>query len=434
MPPFTFIHAADLHLDAALPAPAGTESAALRELLARAPFTALERLVELAIARGAAFVVLAGDVFHSGAGSLGANFRFSAACKKLGEHGIEVFWARGNHDSLSQSEKLLPWPDNLHIFGPEGERLTAAGGLAELYGISHTLAHEKKNLAPKIKGGGPAFCIGVLHCAVSGRQGAHAPYAPCALGDLTGDSKSYWALGHVHGPAVLSRRPLVVYPGSPQGLHINEDGAHGCYVVSVSAQGKASAEFAPLAPVRWERLALDVSEAEHLEELLDSVLEKAGELAERLAADDAGARLAVLRLELAGRTPLDKALRGKKALDDLREQINSGLAGLDGRLPLVLRLKDIDLSTLPDIDLAALEKSDTLVGETLRRAGALAARLDELAAAGRPAPEELSEALAELFADKRLLEAEAAPGAAELAGMAREAAALCLRLFSEEKK
>lgn len=447
MPPFTFIHAADLHLDAALPAPPGLEGAALVDLLSGAPFTALRRLVDLAIASQAAFVIIAGDVFHSGAGSFKANLQFAEACKKLGEHGIELFWARGNHDSISQSRNLAIWPENVHVFSAEGERFMAAGGLAELYGVSHKLKHEKNSLAPKIKGGGAAFSIGVLHCAVNGLRGAHAAYAPCNLSDLTGDAKAYWALGHVHNRALLAEEPLVLYPGSLQGLHINEGGAHGCYVVTVDARGRASASFAPLAPVRWEKLTLDASGAEHLEDILSLAAESAADLAERLAAEDAGLELLVLRLELVGHTPLDRPLRSKKTLEDLQEALGAALTALDGRTPLAVRLKDVVLATAPDIDLAALEKSDSLVGEVLRRAGATAARLDEFAAAGgsgldelalalaeEPGWAELAEALGELFAEKRLVEAEAAPAPAELAAMAREAAALCLHLFSEEKK
>lgn len=443
MQSFTFVHAADLHLDAVLPSPSGSSDPAVEKLLAGAVFTALERLVCLCLAEKADFLVLAGDVFHGGSGSLKAAFDLAAAFKRLGESGIEVFWARGNHDSLSQSDDAMRWPENVHIFSAEGESLVR--GEAEISGLSHKSRHERANLAEKLKSGGRGFKLGVLHCAVNGAQGAHASYAPCNLSDLTGGDMDYWALGHVHGPAVLSERPLVVYSGSLQGLHVNETGPHGCYVVKVGADGEAKARFAALAPVRWERLTLDISPAESLDALEDLALEGVRGLREAIGREETPPDLLLLRLELAGRSPLDALLRKAGSVSALTERLNLGLAALDGDSGLMARLKDISLSTSPDIDVEALKQNDDLVGETLRRAGAVAERLEELAASGvlefsaleaALADEawgpDLLAALGELYGERRLQEAEALPTTAELAAMAREAASLCLHLFEVE--
>lgn len=447
MQPFTFIHAADLHLDAVLPPPHPFSPAdgdpAVERLLSEAVFVALERLVRLCLAEKAAFLVLAGDVFHSGAGSLKAAFALSDAFKKLGEGGVKVFWARGNHDSLNQSEQAMRWPENVHIFSPEGEGISL--GEAEICGLSHKSRHERGNLAEKLKAEGRGFKLGVLHCAVNGAQGSHASYAPCNLSDLTGSGMDYWALGHVHGPAVLSERPLVAYSGSLQGLHVNESGPRGCYAVSVGADGSAVARFTALAPVRWERLPLDVSEAydiDALEELaLDGVRALCGELGRAEAQPD----LLLLRLELAGRSSLDAVLRKAGNLTDFTGRLNRALAALGDGIGFMTRLKDIALATSPDIDVAALKKSDDLAGETLRRADAVAARLEDLAASGvmefsaleealavEPWGPDFLAALAELYGDRRLEEFEALPTVAELAEIARKAAALCLHLFEVE--
>ena len=446
MQPFTFIHAADLHLDAVFPSPPGEDGPALREILASAAFMALGRLVDLCITQKTAFLILAGDVFHSGAGSLKAGFELSDAFKKLGEHGIDVFWARGNHDSLSQSGDARAWPENVHIFSHEGERVSAAGGLAELHGISHKSQHERGNLAENLKGSGSGFGIGVLHCAVNGAQGSHIAYAPCNLSDLTGGGKDYWALGHVHGQAVLAQKPLVVYPGSLQGLHVNEPGPHGCYIVAVGADGRPEASFTPLAPVRWERMALDISGQDNLDALEDAALEAVRGLCDELGREETTPELLLLRLELGGRTALDAALRRSGSTLELAERLNRGLAAMSDGMPCQARLKDIVLATSPDLDVEALKRSDNLVGETLRRADEVAARLDELAVAGVSGFEglkaaltgttwadEFSAALEELYGDRRVEEHELMPGLGELGEMAREAASLCLHLFEVEE-
>lgn len=456
MQTFTFIHAADLHLDAVLPGPAGGSSPELEPLLAGAVFSALERLVNLCIAEQASFLVLSGDVFHGGAGSLKAGFALSDACKRLAEHGIEVFWALGNHDSISQSDEAMRWPANLHIFGAEAERLaiTREGAvIAELHGLSHKSRHERANLSERIiKDKSPApgkdiFKIGVLHCAVHGAQGTHVSYAPCNLSDLTGGGKDYWALGHVHTPVMLASEPPVVYSGSLQGLHINESGPHGCYIVEVNARGVAEARFQPLAPVRWEKLRLDLEKSDlaSLDALEDAALEQLRALAEQLGSEETSPGLLQLRLELFGRSALDSVLRKSGSLGEFTSRLNAALSALDRVLPLAARVKDISLATSPDVDVTALLQSDDLVGETLRRALEVADTLDKLAAegisdfaaledalSGLPWGPDFLTSLSALYSDRRLADAEALPGVAELAELSREAASLCLHHFEVE--
>lgn len=447
MQPFTFIHASDLHLDAVLPSPSGEDSPFLRELLSAAVPKALQRLVDLCISEQAAFLILAGDVFHEGSGSLKANFDLSDAFEKLKEHGIEVFWARGNHDSFNQSDNAMRWPDNVRIFSADGESFMAGGAsaLAEVQGVSHKSRHERANLVPKISGTGEGFTIGVLHCAVNGLQGQHASYAPCTLGDLAGTGKDYWALGHVHGPALLSTNPLVVYSGSLQGLHVNEPGEHGCYVVSVNSRGQAEPRFAALAPVRWEKFQLDIAQVDSQDALLDFAQEQINDFCTALAADSCPLELLLLRLEITGRSPLDALLRKGGSLTDLAARLNKSFAVKGGGFDFAVRIKDINLSTSPDVDIAALAKNENLVGETLRCAQLAESGFKNLASAGltnfsdleralagQPWAADVLAGLAELYGDRRLEETQAMPSAEELAEMAREAAALCLHLFEVE--
>ncbi len=465
MQPFTFIHAADLHLDAVLPGAggkAGAEGSVFAPLLAGAVFIALERLTELCIERQAAFLLLSGDVFHAGSGSLKANFALRDACMRLAEHGIDVFWARGNHDPASNLPQSMDWPDNLHIFGSSGDIFTVnknGAAIALVQGASHGGSREKNNLAKMLQGQGKelpllevadeTFKIGVLHCAVRGKSGKHDNYAPCALEDLQGNS--YWALGHVHERSVLSSAPLVVYPGSLQGLHINEDGAHGCYVARVDSGGKVEISFAPLAPLRWEKLQIDLGglnggEAENahsLDWLEEEALSRLEREAARIAADPCFAPVQglVFRMELIGRSALNAVLRHGDNLADFTARLNVALArrpGTDSGLGgMETRLKDIALKTTPDVDVEALLQSGNLVGETLRQAKLFVDALAGIDGDGRASclehiPADIAGNLRELYADKRLQQYLREPDAAQLADLAREAASLCLDLFEVE--
>ena len=65
MRPFSFIHAADLHIDSPFQGVTDTGSAPteLAEALYSSTFQAFDRLIETALEREADFLVIAGDVY-----------------------------------------------------------------------------------------------------------------------------------------------------------------------------------------------------------------------------------------------------------------------------------------------------------------------------------------------------------------------------------
>ena len=245
---FTFVHAADLHLDAPfrgvreiLREDAGQEAQALESLMPKAGFTALDRLVEVCRRVRAHCLILAGDVYNTAEGSLKAGLALRDACLRLQEDDIVVFLAHGNHDPLRRND-AVPLPANVVVFGaePEVHTLQAGGQTVHIAGVSHAREKEDRNLAalfPALPSGD--FRIGVLHCALSGRSGPHEVYAPCSVDDLLAPGYDYWALGHVHTRQEIRPAgafgPCIVYPGSLQGLHVRETGEHGCTVVRVGA-------------------------------------------------------------------------------------------------------------------------------------------------------------------------------------------------------
>src|SRR5206468_398882 len=76
-----------------------------------------------------------------------------------------------------------------------------------------------------------ALNVGVLHTNATGDARQHAAYAPCTVKELQAHGYAYWALGHVHGRAVLAEDPYVAYPGNTQGRSVRETGAKGCLVI-----------------------------------------------------------------------------------------------------------------------------------------------------------------------------------------------------------
>ena len=112
---FTFVHAADLHLDSPLLGLAGksTEYAARVEAASRQTF---DNLIALAVDDGCRFIVLAGDIFDGELRNFQTGLYFMDGMRRLDEAGIDVFMVLGNHDSANRFADKLSLTGNVHVF------------------------------------------------------------------------------------------------------------------------------------------------------------------------------------------------------------------------------------------------------------------------------------------------------------------------------
>ncbi|MDY0087060.1 MAG: DNA repair exonuclease [Coriobacteriia bacterium] len=315
---FTFVHAADLHLDA----PFRRVDAAdprVRDACVEATFSAFDRIVDVCLERDAAFLIVAGDTYNTVDRSFRAQSRFRAAAQRLAEAGIHVFLAGGNHDPLSGGGVSLEMPENVHVFSASHvERVafpTEDDVACVLYGRSYARARETSNLALQFKRAeGDPFAIGVLHANVGGNE-QYEPYAPCSVDDLRVAHMDYWALGHIHQYEKLATEPPIFYPGSPQGLDPNETGGHGCIVVDVRSSGVFT-EFVETAQVVWDRREVDLTTADTIDDVLAALSMACEEVRE-----GAGGRPTLLRMSVVGRSAAHSSLASSAAFDELVEEV-----------------------------------------------------------------------------------------------------------------
>ncbi len=439
--PVRYIHAADLHLDAAfkgLCRQSGALHAELEPLLAAATFTALERLVALCERERPDFLVLAGDIYNEEDQSLKAQLALRDACARLHKIHIPVLIVHGNHDPLSSRLKMIAWPENTTIFSGELQsqsiyprpeaverdaRLSPSQPLAVVHGISHASSREGRNLAKsftRLKGEQgeleKVFQLGLLHCAVESVPHAER-YAPCTLEDLHQSALDAWALGHVHERRVLSKNPFVAYAGNTQGLHINEQGSRGCLLVTVTPQSEGSVhafsveeEFYALGPVLWEKVDISLEGVEQLtvvEERIQEALDAVGTAA---SVQDVAV---MVRICLQGHTALDGELRHKDVCQELMQRMQGMATGQ----PFIW-LKDIVVETTPLLAMEELLRRDDLLGETVR----LGQQLQEDSTAGQ---DFVHSTLAPLFGHTRAKAVLTRPTEQEVAQMLQDAARLC---------
>lgn len=457
MTEFSFVHAADLHLDApfrGLGMLSEDTNLAPRKALRQAGFLALERLTSFCLASGADFLLLAGDVYNSADSSLRARLALRDAFVRLGESGIGVFMVHGNHDPFQAEQSAVPWPDNVHVFGPEVESRPAfgknGGQVARIYGASHAGPAETRNLAanfkPETSLEPELFQIGLLHCAVAEIGGGHALYAPCLFADLAGAGLDYWALGHVHACRLFDRRgrvlpqpfcqpgtiapavadkPLAAYSGSIQGLHVNESGPHGCLHIRVDSRGRTTPVGITLAPVQWETLdiepGLEITGLPALEAMLLERLEALAALAcpaTLLPGQGFAPESMAVRIRLCGQSPLYADFAKPGAIEELHRRL--GLELSDGRV----WIWDIESRLAPLLDIEAAKLRPDLAGEVLR----LAASLE-----GDALLRSASAALDPLFTSPRLRKILDPPEPGELKTLVDRAALLCFELLAPQE-
>ena len=305
---FSFIHAADLHLDSPLRGLVNysDELAAVAQGATRRAFI---QLIDEAIERRVDFIVIAGDIADGGWNDVHTGTFFIRECARAAQKGIPIYLLWGNHDAESHVTRKRTLPDGVHKF-PHNKPATLSidRHKVKLHGQSYERRDVYDNLAKNYPQGIEGwFNIGVLHtCLTGGGAGTpHLEYAPCSLNDLKVRGYQYWALGHIHGHEVVSQDPWVVFPGNLQGRNRRETGARGAVLVEVDDDHRIQIEHLPVDVLRWHEARVDAVHAESLAEVADQV-----EDAIRHAWSSAGGRPLICRIVIIGASRANAVLRG----------------------------------------------------------------------------------------------------------------------------
>ena len=353
---FTFLHAADLHLDSPLKGLEQYEGAPLDEIRT-APRRALANLVDLALDENVAFVLIAGDVYDGDWPDYNTGLYFVQQLSRLRAASIPVYLISGNHDAANRITRALRLPDHVHLFAADQPetRIFEAYNVA-IHGQSYATAAVHEDLSLRYPVARPGFWnIGLLHTCVTGREG-HARYAPCTLEGLKGKGYDYWALGHVHQRETLGLDPVITFPGNLQGRHVRETGPKGCWLVTVPLGQPPSMEFRELDVVRWNVASVDVEGATTLVD----VLAFGGRELERLYAQASG-RLLAVRIELNGASPVHRVLHAhlERVTNELRSvayQLGQGRIWLEQvKLRTTEPGRPMNRGEIPDDALGELE-------------------------------------------------------------------------------
>jgi len=329
-----FLHVADVHLDTSF---AG-RSERVRQRLREASREAFCAAVDLAIREDVHAFLIAGDLFDGERLSFQTERFLLEQVERLGDHGITVVYATGNHDpgSPETGPRPLPWPPTVRVAADATPRrflINDHTGVAVGYvtTVGHATSQVREDLSrllPMPTGELPE--VGLLHTQVHSSEGSrdHHPYAPSELTWLVHAGFDYWALGHVHIRQQLAEDPPIWYSGSLQGKSHADRGERGALLVDLSDRASPAIAFRSLAPVRWDTLEVDrLDSINSLDELERHIQVAWGARREDSPARD-GAEWMV-RVVLSGPCPLWSELRSPENRDHLAVELAEILGALD---------------------------------------------------------------------------------------------------------
>jgi DNA repair exonuclease SbcCD nuclease subunit len=321
--PLRLVHASDLHLERPLYGLAEVPEH-LRELLIDAPLRAAEQVFETALAENADAVLLAGDVLNVDLAGPPAIVLLLDQFARLGDRGIQVYWAGGAVDAPDLWPRSVALPANVHVFPvARVETLELARGgetIARVQGTSCD-GDGQINASGFHRDAHGLLTIGVAHNVAAGGSPADST---AKTGEPTAvtlhDRVHYMALGGRHRQQTVDEQPGIVhYSGTPQGRGPTETGAHGCTVVTLDESGRAKLRFVPTDAARWSEHALEVTASTRAEQLHERMVERL----EKLQAQQPGVDHFV-RWTIRGAGPLVNRLRpggmADELLVDLRRQ------------------------------------------------------------------------------------------------------------------
>lgn len=269
----SFIHTADVHLDAPL-ASLGN----LYELRQHDFRLTMQTIRDQVVSNQADFWLIAGDLIEYHGGTRSTALFLNELFASLDP--IPVIIAPGNHDPWMEGSfyQTLDWPPNVFFFTNEWGAYEFPEKQTVIYGWGFPHAHVSESPLELFPGKleGYRHHLMVIHGTVLTQEDwGHQPYAPLPLSKLEELGMDYIALGHIHKshPFIHSTRsvPIAAYPGSPEGLTSKETGVrHVIYGQIDEAKGLHLSTL-PVSTRQIHRVTVTLDGVETIEGLISVI-------------------------------------------------------------------------------------------------------------------------------------------------------------------
>ncbi|MDD2309195.1 MAG: exonuclease SbcCD subunit D [Desulfuromonadaceae bacterium] len=383
-----FIHTADIHLGKTYRTSAD-EAERYEDF-----FRMLGCIVSDAIAEQVDFVLIAGDLFHTGQILPRTFARTIETLQPLKDAGIPCIAVEGNHDWIHRRDSIS-WMEALsqmgyiHLLRPSrtengGYRFdpfdpeTGTGGHIEIkginiYGLGYIGTQAGNHVARICEAVTTENNLLLFHVGLW-------TYSPVEIGNMQPDDAlpladrfAYVALGHGHKSYVVSTpqgRAYAFNPGAPERVNFGEEKYDkGYFLVSVEG-GTYSHEFRPTSPRPMLVATVNLDGSENAEQALENFR---NQIAEKLVQTD-DERHPLLEVRLTGRVAFHPFELGRERLRLTLDEICNPLhVEIKNHLSLVTRG-----GTGEDIKRSLAEIERDVLGELIFANSSYKERKDEL--------------------------------------------------------
>lgn len=236
----------------------------------------VDKALELAVD----VLLLAGDVIEHEKAWLSVYEPLVSGLRRLAEAKIRTIAVAGNHD-WEIFGRLVAEEEQITVLGRGGTWEHVNHGGVRFIGWSFGQTHHDRNpfetFVPELVGS--ALTIGVLHTDFGTSV---SRYAPTQGRDYLSRAVRYWVLGHIHsgGPVIEG---TALYCGSPFALDSSERGEHGVWLIEQESTASwKQPRFIPLSPLRYEEVAVDVTDLVEIEDVRSSLRKQVRSFADDL--------------------------------------------------------------------------------------------------------------------------------------------------------
>lgn len=356
------LHTADVHLGARH-ADLGDAAATQRER----QFAAFRAAVSMAIDEKVDVVLIAGDLFDSNTQPKRSVERVAAELKRLGPAHIRTVILPGTHDCYDRSSiyrsydlaamaGAAPGDDSVTVLTPDRSSVFLAACDLVVYGTvfatkraPHSPLRDLKVPEDEEKVG---WHVGMVHGSLAITDRTDRDEVVVTKDEIAATGLDYLALGHWHsvhrGKAGTT---MYAYPGAPEPVAVNQDGAGNVLIVSLEETGlvrTVTVEERRVGLTRFEKLELDAARIKTQPDLVGTLLKM-------------GDPNLVLEVRLTGVRP-----------DELDLDTTEVEEQLDGSF-LRARVRD---SSIPALSTGSLPSPDTIAGAFIRDIEARIAELE----------------------------------------------------------
>lgn len=267
------IHCSDFHFDTPFKEYENNLAEKRKEDLREA----FANIIKMARDEDVQIILISGDIFDNST----VTYETISYMKKYFEQAnpIEIFISAGNHDPFNSNSyyKSVSWPDNVHIFGTDMEKIELERLGVCVYGKSFSNNYEREGFLKNFTIADPSkINIMVMHGEVVQGKGS-SDYNPIEEEDIYNSGLDYLALGHIHKFSGIQRKGNTYwsYCGCPEGRGFDELGPKGI-VIGELGKGYVKLDFQEICKRRLHELEVDITGVENYDDILLEINKKLG--------------------------------------------------------------------------------------------------------------------------------------------------------------